>query len=197
MGYAISWIAVRGKSPDTVLEELGFAHTGQFGDYGDDALVGKLLETGWYLLVADRCDCPLFESSELARLSLACELIACSIEEHVMYSESECWRDGENRWRVEHDAERGTRDLQASGDLPAHFADVARKYAEEQEAEGGDAAEVDCYFEIPLQTAGQLVGFKHDEAAPGHGEGQFEILKPSPAHRSASPADVKPWWRLW
>jgi len=43
-------------------------------------------------------------------------------------------------------------------------------------AEGGDDADVDYLFEIPLKVAQGLVGFKHDEDSPHLVDGAFGVL---------------------
>ena len=45
-----------------------------------------------------------------------------------------------------------------------------------QLAEGGEKADVDYIFEIPLKVAQSLVGFKHDEDSPHMLENQFTVL---------------------
>jgi hypothetical protein len=53
---------------------------------------------------------------------------------------------------------------------------------EAQRAAGGDDADVDYIFEIPLKLAKELVGFKHDEDCPHLVDRHFIVLsraKPS------------------
>jgi hypothetical protein len=59
---------------------------------------------------------------------------------------------------------------------------------DQQVAEGGEAAGVDYLFEIPLEVAKSLVGFKHDESCPHLIGGRFEVMsriapKPNPLSR--------------
>jgi hypothetical protein len=196
MGFAISWIAVRQKSPDAVIQELRLSRTGEFGDYADYPIVAQSLRSGWFLMVIDECDHKLLDPGELQRLSLECEVIACSIEEHVMYSSSECWKNGKEIWRVRHNAQESILDLESTGNLPENFPDLTRQFADEQEQAGGETADVDFYFEIPLQTARSVVGFKHDETNPEIDDECFEILAPLPSSAMRT-ADVKPWWQFW
>jgi len=35
MGFAISWLAVKGKSPEALTEELGLTPTGEMTEYGN------------------------------------------------------------------------------------------------------------------------------------------------------------------
>jgi hypothetical protein len=45
-----------------------------------------------------------------------------------------------------------------------------------QRAEGGDNADVDYIFEIPLKVCQTVVGFKHDENHESVVEGNFMVL---------------------
>ena len=56
------------------------------------------------------------------------------------------------------------------------FASIRREMEEAQRAEGGDDANVDYIFEIPLKVAESMVGFKHDQECPHMTEGQFVVL---------------------
>lgn len=49
------------------------------------------------------------------------------------------------------------------------FASIRRELDEAQYGEGGDDANMDYIFDIPLKVAQTLVGFKHDEACWLHG----------------------------
>lgn len=195
MGYSISWLAVRRKSTEIVLQQLKLSRTGELGDYADYPVVGRIFPNGWFLLVADKSDHELVGKDTLATLSAGCEIVACSVEEHGMVCWSERWVDGANIWRLEHDAQRSILDIKRSGSPPAEFEALAAGYADRQRQAGGKKANVDYYFEIPLEMAKSIVGFKHDEDNAEVADGSFEILVAS-AKRHPSSVN-KPWWRLW
>jgi hypothetical protein len=192
MGYSISWVATNGLAPDDVLAQLELSRTGQFAEYAESPLSGAVLPSGWFLLVARGCNHGILGAEVLAGLAQdGCRVVACSIEEHVMYCSAEEWREGIRIWRTEHDAQKGMLHLHSEGRLPESFAEVQHRCAEEQRAEGGEAAEVDCYFEIPLQTARDIVGFKHDEETADLEPESFEAFA-GPLAKSG-----KAWWQFW
>lgn len=92
-----------------------------------------------------------------------------------MVCTSELWRNEEQIWRIEHNAQQGIDHLNASGSLPESFPTIRTECAEEQEQAGGKEADIDYFFEIPLQTANSIVGFKHDEADLE--DESFEVFK--------------------
>jgi hypothetical protein len=191
MGYSLSWIATNGLAADAVLAALNLERTGSVAEYAQSPLSAAELPSGWFLLVAKGCDHPILNADVLGDLSRKrCHVVACSIEEHVMVCYAEGWRDGARIWRAEHDAQQDRHHLSSEGQLPASFAAAHRVYANQQRAEGGKEAGVDYYFEVPLQTAKSVVGFKHDEETPDF-DYKFESLA---GHLAQS---RRPWWRIW
>ena len=141
MGYSISWVAVNRKAPEILLQELGLLSTGVMADYGREPYTGRTLPSGWFLLVFNRCEHKFIKPRSLTALSSNCDLVACSVEEHVMVSTSEFWRGGQQIWRIEHDAQESIDHLSSSGTLPDGYATIQRQCAEMQEQAGGNHAQ--------------------------------------------------------
>src|SRR5262249_6448576 len=162
--------------------------TGKAGEYPDDSMVGAPLLSGWYLLVAKGCDHRIITDRVLKTLSRGCRMIACSVEEDVMWRLTTQWENGEEVLRASHSGDRDVHNLTTSGTLPDFFARVHAEALAQQAAEGGADAEVDCVFDVPLELARRITGFRHDgseNVAAQH----FEVLIES------SPS--KPRWRFW
>lgn len=187
MGYSIAWLAAQGKPHEALLAELNLRPTGRAGEYPEHPMVGAALDGGWHLLVARGCDHRMISDQVLKALSRNCRVIACSIEEHVMFSSAALWENGQRVWSVSHQGDENLHDLSANGTLPDFFIGVRDELLGRQAAEGGDDAGVDYVFEIPLELARRIAGFAHDSAASVEID-HFEILESAPA---------KPWWRLW
>src|SRR5262245_7172798 len=117
MGYAISWLAVR-CSGASARETLGLRPTGEQLELPEAPIVGAELSTGWYLLIADRCDHALISPATLAIVSAKTDAVACSIEEHVMYSLASQWAAGAMVWSAAHDAQQAIGHLEMTGQLP-------------------------------------------------------------------------------
>jgi hypothetical protein len=199
MGYAISWLAVKGKPEEVLIAELGLVPTGEMAEYSDSMFTGRMLPSGWFLLVIDKSEHKLVKPNSLAPLSQGCEVIASSIEEHVMVCSSELWRDGAQVWRIEHDAQKSIEHIAASGNPPAGYSAIEQEHAEEQKKAGGSEADVDYFFEIPLHTAKNIVGFKHDEVDPAIEDESFMVfeLEAARARERIGNQGKKPWWKLW
>ena len=199
MGYAISWLAVKGKPEEVLIAELGLAPTGEMTEYGDSLFTGRKLPSGWFLLVINKCEHKFIKPNSLASLSQGCEVIASSIEEHVMVCSSELWRGGAQVWRIEHDAQKSIEHIAASGSLPADYSAIEQEHAEEKKQAGGPGADVDYFFEIPLHTAKNIVGFKHDEVDPAIEDESFMVFefKAAQSRERLEKQGKKPWWKLW
>ncbi len=164
MGYSISWVAFKNKEPEAVLESLARFRS---------KITGHLLPDGWYLCIAEGCDHKIVSSRFLSTATKGCSAIACSIEEHVMFSSCSSWKDGKELWNVKHEGDKAL-DLRISGNPPNDLTAIQREYSSKQNQENkNDPYRVDWMFEVPLQLAKQIVGFKHDEDSTG-GE-TFEI----------------------
>jgi hypothetical protein len=187
MGYSLSWIAVRGRSESEIHRLLEIRKTGRRGDYnGPHPVVGDMLRNGWYILIAQECDDLIAESKTLALLSKGCEVVACSIEEHVMYSSCAFWKKGKKAWSVTHRGEIGPFDISKTGKLPEGFASIEHQLIADQNNENNEDSKnisVDHVFELPLIMAKQLVGFKHDEVADEPEDGLYEVLELSSRQR--------------
>jgi hypothetical protein len=189
MGFSLSWVAVQGQQPEVVLAEFVLRATGRYEELPEAPTVGAKLPGGWYIVVADGCDFPFVRQRALRRLSLASEVVMCTVEEHVMYSAAMGWADGREVWSVDHDAQQGIRHLDAQGVLPPAFAGIRDRLEAEQEAAGGDQARVDFISDVPVTLAERLTGFRHDRVLMRFGKAPFEVLEPLPRARR--------WWQFW
>ena len=184
MGMSLSWLAVQNTGAEAVYRELRLESEGEQGDLADFPLSAQALPNGWLLLVARGCDHPLVGRDVLRRVSANCTAVACSIEEHVMFSSARVWSLGEERWSIVHaGGDHGTRHLEVQGTPPDTFVDIEKTLRASQEEADRTADEesgVDHVFDIPLETARQIVGFKHDEDTPGVPSDAFQGLKALP-----------------
>lgn len=193
MGYSLAWLAAQGKPRESLLAELDLRPTGRSGEYPDDPMVGAPLAGGWYLLVARGCDHRMIADQALKRVSRSCRVVACSIEEHVMWSSATLWENGERVWSVSHQGDEDLHELTVEGALPDSFAGIRDDLLAKQAAEGGNDASVDYVFNIPLDLARSLTGFAHDENTGVLQSDGFEVMEQS----GAPGTPTKPLWKIW
>jgi hypothetical protein len=179
MGFSITWFAFREREAEALLRELWLSPTGQTDDGPDSLIATAKLKNGWQVLWFNKYGCPFFREAELRRLSARCDIIKCLVEEHVMASSSELWSGGFRKWLLSHEGENGPKGLAVEGEPPACFLGIRQEMEAKQDAEGGDKANVDYMFEIPLLVAEKFVGFKHDERCDLMAEPAFSVLSRS------------------
>jgi hypothetical protein len=181
VGFSISWVATRGVAQDTLLGRLRLRRTGRREEFAETEPATALLPGGWALVWIDEFDEPRFAHAELAALSRGCELIHVMVEEHVMYCAAESWRDGAQIWFVSHDSQQGRTNLTAIGDLPESFREIKDDCMRKQGTdERWSGIRTDFVFDIPVETAYRVTGFRHDRISAFEGKKPFEVLEPAP-----------------
>jgi hypothetical protein len=175
MGWSLSWLATRGKSAQAVRDELGFRATDVRRDILEADLSGAELRDGWYLIVSRQTEQVALDSV-LEHLSLGCEVVTCFLEEHAMVSSAAGWKDGRRCWAVAHDGQTGIEHLQVEGELPPTFASIRDRLRSKQQEDRGPEAEVDHIFDIPIETARAVTGYRHDVRIPELPDDVFEVL---------------------
>ena len=176
MGFAITWLAVKRGGMDQVLARLSLNRTGRFEDDPESPFSTARLTSGWQLLWINDYDAPVLAAEHLKVISCDQDILVCRVEEHIMASSAELWSSGQVAWSISHVGTNGPVGLDIVGQPPASFVAIRQDLEATQIAEGGMSADVDHIFDIPLQVARSLVGFKHDEDYEGAIEGRFEVL---------------------
>ena len=93
-----------------------------------------------------------------------------------MYSASVGWSDGRKMWSVVHDSEKAAGHLAVDGSVPAEFSQIRATQEAKQRTEDEADAGVDCIFDVPIDLAKALTGFRHDESVAGSDPAPFEVL---------------------
>ncbi|MER8406275.1 hypothetical protein [Mesorhizobium sp. M1307] len=68
--------------------------------------------------------------------------------------------------------------MHVTGDLPASFEALKQQCFSKQDEEDSKGTDVDLVFDLPLDLAAELTGFRHDEGSP---DNVFFELKEKPA----------------
>jgi hypothetical protein len=179
MGMSLSFLAVKGQTPEDIHRRLGLSDTGVPSSIDDDprpAVRGAPLPNGWYLILFDDITHPLIVSRPLAgSLSRGCEVSCCQVEEHDMYSACFGWRDGAIVWSVVHDARKARDHLYVWGAPPARLDEIEAQ-VEAQAAQQPGSSDVDLIFEIPVELAYSCCGWRYDQSAFDWGIPAFTVL---------------------
>jgi len=171
---------VKGKLPQAVRDELSFRMTDEREEIPESELTAVEMPNGWYLIVSNHTEQVVSDAAMRSLSSTGCELVTCFVEEHVMVSRATGWKDGQLRWSVTHDTQKDPMHLDVQGEPPPQFAAIRDRNFAEQAAADRD---VDWLFDIPVETARSVTGYRHDEDVPGLSGDVFEVLAP-PNERS-------------
>lgn len=158
MSVSLAWFAAQGISPEEFLERTGFEDTGEVDEYFEEEHSAGQLPGGWYVIVSNQVG--LLEPAKLAQWSAGGRLVAVALDEGSMNSIAMEWKDGRQVWSAAHDGSEGGDRLDVEGQLPAIFEELQSE-ATAIAAEGGEG--VDVVFDIPLDLAAEITGFRHDE----------------------------------
>lgn len=172
MGVSGSWIAFQSLSKEEALARTSLRDTGRPGTSPEAPVSGAELPNGWYLIFFDH---ESLAGQRLEPLSSGCRIIACDFEEHAMVSSAASYENGRRQWEISHCTD--PYDLRVEGTPPPEFAAVRDRLSEEQDDAGGQDADVDFFFDIPLQTAQAICGYSYEVAEFDWGEPAFTRLE--------------------
>ncbi len=189
MGFSISWIGVRGRSKDEVLAELNMVDTGVADTENTARFSCAELPNGWLIISSTKFD---FASPKtISSVSGGGLAIGCAVEDHVMFSGVRAYEDGRLKWSVIHDSDSGIYDLSIGGEPPAELAAIRDRLMRQQDEKGGSKAGVDFVFDIPIELAQAVCGFRHDE--PPDPFPVFTELEPGLPPRGATGPGLGAW----
>jgi hypothetical protein len=116
MGYAISWLAIRGSSEPAVLAALGLEKTGETEDVPESNWCST--RVGEWILIW----CNSFEPARFvdAASRIKGEAVICDVEEHVMFVSATAFVGGVPNWRIVHDAQQAHDHLTVEGKPRSH-----------------------------------------------------------------------------
>lgn len=171
MGYKISWVGFLALKKQDVLELIGGLDSGTVDEANEEPFSIAEIPGDWVVLFAN--DFGFASEENLEKLSTHGVVVACQVHEGVMFSASYGYNRGKQMWAVQHDASKGIRDLKFSGELPPEFPNIQARLTAEQETHGGDRADVDYFFDIPVETARSLCPYRHDHWKFDWGEPVF------------------------
>lgn len=190
MGTSTSWVAVQGATIEQVARNLGLAPAPSDYVYNDSerCYTASVFGSGWVLLMFRlEDDGVVAERALLQKLSRDHRVVGCDEESHVMYSASSEWREGREVWAVIHDPEQALDHLVTRGDLPPGWTGVRDEWTAKHVEAAKTEVGVDYLYEIPLEVAKLVVGYRLDYDDDDDGQESVTLVS----------APSKPWWKFW
>lgn len=182
MGFSISWVAFKSLSKADVLTRTGFRTTGVNSpdipaDRSPDASVlfaFCAFPTEWSTIFS--ADYRYAAAEGLGHLSDRATVLGVQAEEHMMFSAAAVFTNGREVWRLAHGPDRGRFDLRVSGTPPREYAPIRDKLVALQKQEGGRPFGTDHVYDIPVELAQAMTGYRHDEMS-AWGWPRYEALE--------------------
>jgi hypothetical protein len=174
LGFKISWIAFRGLTKPDLLQIISGTDTGIVDEANAAPFSLAEIATGWSILFAN--DFYFLSEQRLEFYSANCALVACQVHEGIMVSAACAYENGKEQWLINHEAELGIRNLDVYGSPPPDFATIRDRLTKQQEEDDGDGLPVDYFFDIPVETATSLCGYRHDRWKFDWGKPNFTAL---------------------
>jgi len=176
MGFNCSWMAVQGLKAEEALASLEMAISEVLSpDEIPDGLGMAQLPDDWLLFLWGRKAGAV--EGKLSDFTALGRAIECEMSETVMFSEARGYENGAQVWRVTHDPDRDESlySLETEGAPPAQLEAIVREAKAEQDKEGGEDANVDLIFDVPLRLAHSVCGFNLSEGDPQ--DIRFSVLR--------------------
>ena len=152
----LTWVGVRGRGRQAVLEDLGLRPTGVRSSAPEAPVSGVALKGGWYIVVSNEND---FDLDDARRMSGHGECVLCHVNERTKHAIAERYADGQKAWSAVHTA--GSDEVK--GKLPAGSKAVVAELRKKQAGIG----DRDYLFDVPAEIARLATGFRHDAKAAG------------------------------
>jgi hypothetical protein len=109
-----------------------------------------------------------------------------------MVSYAGLWEKDRPTWQIRHDLGQGGEHLEASGDLPPEFAGFRDAATRKRRAQGG---RVDYMFDVPLDVAAKITGYRHDRALEDDFLGNLLSLVPINGNVLTKVSQPPQWWQ--
>jgi hypothetical protein len=162
MGFSISWIAFKNICKPEALKRLRFRDTGHDDPLNQAPFSMADLPSGWALLYVN--DFQFGKDEHLVDLSAEGTVVACQVEEHIMFSAAHFYTSGKEVWSVWHDSDQGGRyDVSTRGVAPPQLAAIVECLAALQDRNGGKKSMIDFLFEAPVELAAELTGYRRSQ----------------------------------
>lgn len=173
MGFRISWIASR-QPKHAVLSALGLIDTEEPDEVNEAEFSVAELPTGWTVLWSND---PTFATIAVCQpLAQRSPVVSCWVNETAMVS-SVNYFDAGLYWSVGHDA---SREATIEGNVPAEFQDIVdRLLGEQAKSDAEHPGMVDYLFDVPIEIAQRMTGFRHDLMDFEWGTAKFTVAEQS------------------
>ncbi|MEQ1902538.1 MAG: hypothetical protein ABL866_17615 [Devosia sp.] len=205
MGFNFSWIFVEGATRQDLWAALDLAPVQKMEDAADlgtshaeigAAKFGEKWQAVFtiYALTLDAAFAT--NPPRIARLPSKSRCVVCLVLEHAMISYAALWQAGRRVWEIRHN---GGQHLDASGDLPSAYPGIRARADMQQLAEDKLRSPMrmhtDYLFDVPLDTATTITGFRHSSGNSWDILSDLHVLQPVDGAEFDRLYNPPYWWQ--
>ena len=184
MGFKLGWIATRTRKPEVLFEALDLEATGDEQEHPTAPFAATTLPMGWVVIVVND-EHARETTTEMAKHLSDHEVIQVHVEEDARLSLAARHVEGLCTWQVAHDGQQGEDHLFVEGRQPIELAGIRAWHEHDLRSN----PEKESLFDVPIDLAKRLVGYRHDEDLPGLKKAHWQVLRRR--ERAVAPAVVR------
>ena len=183
MGFKWSGVAFGESGSVHVLGGVGGVEPGEDMDVPvETELCIAELPNNWILICAEDFmyaapDESFPDEGNMARLSAKGRVLGCMFHEGIMCSVASMYEYGKELWCVIYNCNDEEYNLRTSETLPDNFEAVYERLKADQDKFDLAGKPVDALFDIPIEIAFQICGYKYDLAEFEWGEPKFTMVE--------------------
>ena len=174
MSFDVSWAAFSKVRKQEVLAAANLQDTGEHDEANEAPFSCAELPNGWTVLYANSST---YTYENIKRISANHAVLSVIIQEYVPTSLAAFHVRGEEIWSVYHEGNAGVLDLTLTGAVPPQTTAIRDRLSVMQQSEG-KASRVDHMFDVPVELAESICGYRHDRWRFSWGQPVFTVAKP-------------------
>jgi len=168
VGFKCSWVAFQNTPKYQILDVIGGIDTGEEMEipFETELCIAELPDN-WILICAEDFmyaapDVSFPDEGNMARLSAKGRVLGCMFHEGIMFSAASMYEFGKELWCVMYNSEEESQPIMVTKNMPDNFPAVYERLRAEQEKADRQGDDVAYLFDVPIEVASGLCGYRHD-----------------------------------
>ena len=174
MSFDCSWITYHAVNKSEILRIAGLRDTGLVAEVPEEPVNLAVLPTGWTVVYWNDSTYTLKHIDALTSNHAALSVI---IQSYVPLSIAEFHVRSKQYWSVAHYGNKGRDNLEIEGKPPPELSGIRASNGLKQGGEG--TANIDYTFEVPIELAATVCGFRHDRWKFDWGQPKWTVAVPT------------------
>jgi hypothetical protein len=175
MSFDVSWAAFHKVRKQEVLATASLQNTGQHDEANEAPFSCAELPNEWTILYANNST---YIYENIKTISENHAVLSVIIQDYVPTSLAAFHVRGKQVWSVYHEGNAGVLDLTLTGAVPPQTTTIRDRLLILQQREEGKVPRVDHMFDVPVELAESICGYRHDRWRFSWGQPVFTVAEP-------------------